>query len=1016
MHGSRALVLVTTLACFASTAPSQGAGVPADPIAKHPEWDASYTEKIRSATTGPEFMTDLVDHLPASTTVPNPEKANGYIAGAPDHLTYAEDVHRYMRALAAASPRVRVFSIGKTEEGREMILVAISDEATIAKLDEYKNVTKRLADPRKLSAEEAEKLIATGKPMYYMTGAMHSPETGSPEMFMELAYRLAVEETPFVQAIRKNVITLITPVLEVDGRDRMVDVVRYHQAHPESPLPPLAYWGHYVAHDNNRDAMGMALKLTRNVLGAYFDWHPQVIHDFHESIPFLYVSTGTGPYNPALDPITVDEWQRMAYNETQTLTEKGLVGVWTHGFYDGWAPNYMIWVAQGHNSVGRFYETFGNLVPATEDRVVRGASQRDWFRPNPPYPKVRWALRNNTNYQQSGALVALKYLADNREHALRTFWNLGRRALAKADNEGPAAYVFPADQKRRGQMRDLLLLLRDMGIEIQRTDQAASVEAGWPPKKKAAAKAEGKPGEDTAAPAKAARSDAKKPPTTDAKDEKKPDAIALPAGSFVIRMDQPYSRFADTLLDTQYVLAQEKVYDDTGWTLGYTKNVDVHRIVNLDVLKIPMHPWDGTLSTPVKVGTGKVLALANHADTDLVRLRVELPQVRFAALEEEVKQDGATLSPGTILVDATDATRAAIARYGSFTTTELAAWPHAKLHDAPLPRIALLHTWLDTQDEGWFRLAFESLKVPYDYLSTQKIADLPDLRAKYDVIVFPPAGGEPVEIVNGLPPGPPLPWKKTSLTPNLGVDQTDDMRPGLGLGGVANLQRFVEEGGLLIAVRDAAVWAVQYGLARYVTVVPEDKLRAPGTILRADVVDAASPITYGYDATVAVHYAGSPIFRVGQRAPQRNDRRPSGRGSKSDPDVPQGRAFVETPERPKPGPGEQGFERPEDQAVFAEPYIPRIEDRPRVVLAFPKEADDLLLSGMLDGGDEIAGTPVVIDSPCGKGHILLFADNPMWRMNTQGDYALVFNAILNAGHLGLGWPPAAKEKPEAAKN
>ncbi len=978
----------------------------AEPIASHSEWDQAYSQEIRAATTGPEFMTDLVDHLPASATVPTPEKVIGYIAGAPDHLTYAEDVHRYMRALAAASPRVKVFSIGQTEEGREMILVAISDEATIAKLDDYKNVTRRLSDPRALSEADAEGLIQTGKPMYYMTGAMHSPETGSPEMFMELAYRLAVEETPFVRAIRANVITLITPVLEVDGRDRMVDTVRYQQATPGAVLPPLVYWGHYVAHDNNRDAMGMALKLTRNVLGAYFDWHPQVVHDFHESIPFLYVSTGTGPYNPALDPIAIDEWQRMAYNETQSLTEKGLVGVWTHGFYDGWAPNYMFWIAHGHNSIGRFYETFGNLVPSTEDRVVRGASQREWFRPNPPYPKVRWALRNNVNYQQSGALLALKYFADNREHVLRTFWTLGKRSLAKATTEGPVAYVFPGDQKRLGQLRDLLNLLRDMGIEVQRTDQAATVEPGWPPKKKDQAKdaaAVEKDGNaDKMVDGKDAKKDDKKLVAPDATKDK--GAVALPAGSFVIRMDQPYSRLADTLLDTQYVLGQERVYDDTGWTLGLTKNVDVKRIVNGGVLKVPMHPWDGSMEK--KLAAGKVLAIRNHADTDLVRLRFAAPQARFAVLEEEDKTAARTLAPGTVIVDATDAVRAAMDKLGSFDVVALDAWPQGKLHDIPAPRIAILHTWLDTQDEGWFRLAFESLKVPYEYISTQKIATLGDLRGRYDVIVFPPAGGEPSDVVNGLPPGPPIPWKKTALTPNLGVDETDDMRPGLGLDGVASLQRFVEDGGLLIAVRDSAAWAVQYGLARFVTVVPSEKLRCPGSVLLAKVIDAKSPVVYGYEETVPVQYAGSPIFRVGESARRDNDRRPSGRGSKSDPDVPQGRAFVETPERPKPGPGEEGFPMPEDQAVFAAPYIPRMEDRPRVILAFPKDADGILLSGMLDGADEIAGTPVVIDSPRGKGHVLLFADNPMWRVNTQGSYALVFNAILNSGHLGLGWPPA----------
>src|SRR4051812_30146599 len=185
----------------------------------------------------------MVDHLPASAKVPTPLKFFGYIAGAEGRLTYSEDVNRYMRALEAASPRVKVFSIGKSEEGREMILVAIANEQTIAALGRYREITRMLSDPRKIGEENATKLVAEGKPFYWLTGALHSPETGSPEMLMELAYRLVVEDTPFIQAIRDNVITLITPVLEVDGRERSVDLWRYREANPNVPTPPLIYWG-----------------------------------------------------------------------------------------------------------------------------------------------------------------------------------------------------------------------------------------------------------------------------------------------------------------------------------------------------------------------------------------------------------------------------------------------------------------------------------------------------------------------------------------------------------------------------------------------------------------------------------------------------------------------------------------------------------------------------------------------------------------------------------------------------
>src|SRR5215212_6215415 len=445
--------------------------------------DIAYTDAIRKFTTDPHFLTELVDHLPASGSVPSPLQFNGYIAGAEGHLTYASDVHRYMRALEAASPRVKVFSIGTSEEGREMIVVAIANEATIASLDRYREITRKLADPRKISDDEARRLIADGKPFYYATGALHSPETGSPEMLMELAYRLAVEDTPFIRAIRDNIIVLITPVLEVDGRERQVDLWRYRAANPKLPTPPLVYWGHYVAHDNNRDQIGLSLALGRNVMKAYYDFHPQVMHDLHESVPFLYVSTGTGPFNPALDPIMISEWHRMALHNVDELTRRGLPGVWLHGFWDGWAPNYLFWAGAGRNTIARFYETFGNRWPTTEKRVVRGASDRAWFRPNPALPVVTWSLRNNVNYQQSALLTSLQDMAANRERFLERFYTMGQRAIAKASNEGPAAWVLNADQKRPAQLHALIALLQKQGIEVHVADEPFTIAANWPPAK-----------------------------------------------------------------------------------------------------------------------------------------------------------------------------------------------------------------------------------------------------------------------------------------------------------------------------------------------------------------------------------------------------------------------------------------------------------------------------------------------------------------------------------------------------
>jgi hypothetical protein len=170
--------------------------------------DTAYTAAIRKATTGTYFSTELVDHLPWSSCVPAPDTYLGHIIGAADVLDHVAQINGYMRLLAGNSPRVRVFSMGQSEEGREMILVAIADEATIQNLDHYRQITARLADPRGLSETEAQALIQQGKPIYWADGSIHSPESGSPEMLMELAYRLAVEETPLIQTIRKNSIVL----------------------------------------------------------------------------------------------------------------------------------------------------------------------------------------------------------------------------------------------------------------------------------------------------------------------------------------------------------------------------------------------------------------------------------------------------------------------------------------------------------------------------------------------------------------------------------------------------------------------------------------------------------------------------------------------------------------------------------------------------------------------------------------------------------------------------------------
>ncbi len=978
--------------------------------------DEEYTKKILEFTTEPFFLTNLVDHLPASATVPTPENVLGHIVGAPDVLTYSKDIYHYYDELAKASPRVKVFRTGKTEEGRDFLLVAVSDEANIAQLDHLKEITAKLADPRKISEAEAQQLIATGKPFYWASGSIHSPESGSPEMLMELAYRLAVEETPFIQNIRKNAVFLITPIVEVDGHDRMVDWTNYRKAYPTRPQPDLVYWGHYVQHDNNRDSIGMGLKLSQMMMSNFLEWHPQVLHDLHESEPYLYISTGTGPYNAWLDPIVVSEWQKMAYNEIEQLTEKGVVGVWTHGFYDGWAPNYMFYVANGHNSIGRFYETFGNLYPETTERTLpASATSRTWYRPNPPLPKVKWSLRNNTNLEESGLLLGLDYMAQHPQVFLSNFYLKSKRSVAKATTEGPAAWAIVNDGRRPALAAQLANLLQRQGAEVDRLDQDFEVKPAPAPQKPASteAKPDDKPSADATA----------------KKEEPRP--VKLPQGSYIIRMDQPYSRMADMLLDTQYYsTADPRPYDDTGWTLGPLRNVKTVRITDPAILKASMTLIDvparntvaGIAALPAAKGKSaavKLYIVQANAEPGIAALRFRLKDAKIFAAEDSFDAAGRKFAAGSFLIP-TDGNPADLESTLRQAATDLGIQAVAAADDPPVarhplgvPRIALLHTWTSTQNEGWFRLALEETGVPYAYISDTLVRTTPDLREKYDVILFPPTFSDIREILAGIPKrtlpdgtdAGPIPWQKSDVTPNWGgIDETPDIRGGLGFEGVAHLKQFIEEGGLFVSIGSSNHLPIDLGLADTVTIKDTHNLQVRGSIVRANVEDAKSPIAYGYDSTVGIYFNQAPVFRIALSGDRESAApRPSGRGSATDPDIPQGRIWTTPEAQPERTKAEQELYIDPQYRVFSSSVLPPPALYPRVVLRFADEKD-LWISGMLAGGSELAGAPAVVDAPLGRGHIVLFANNPMWRQETQGSFMLLLNAALNYDHLDAGRP------------
>src|SRR2546430_4337863 len=497
------------------------------------------------------------------------------------------------------------------------------------------------------------------------------------------------------------------------------------------------------------------------------------------------------------------------------------------------------------------------------DRTVRAEAQRDWFRPNPPQPRVKWSLRNNVNMQESAILLAMNFVSNNKDRFLKNFYLKSKRSVAKASNEGPAAWIIPSDQSRVVEAADMVNLLRLMGVEVRTADKEIAV-----------------------------------------KDQK------FPAGSYVIRMDQPYSRMADMLLDTQYYNVNDpRPYDDTGWTLGALRNVKTVRVIDKGVLQSPMTLLnrDAKVTGSVVAASAPVAYIINHnAENTLMTLRYKLKDLKIEAAEEAFEAGGQKFNAGSFIIKASEnpgdlkQTLAGPVSASGLKAVAVEKLPDLKTHMLAVPRIAILHTWTNTQNDGWFRIEFDRLQIPYTYISDQVIRNTPKLRDKFDVIIFPPVGGSAQTIVNGIPMrGAAIPWKASDVTPNMALspDQADDIRGGMSLSGVVNLQKFIEDGGLFIPITNCARVPVDYGIVTGVSIQEPRQLQARGSVYNATFADRRSPIAYGYAETLPIYFNQAPLFQVaggggfggggggeaagaGAAGP-----RASGRGSLTDPDI-----------------------------------------------------------------------------------------------------------------------------------
>ena len=899
-------------------------------------------EAIAKFTTEPRFGNPWVAYVPASDTVVSPSKYLGRIVGAAGELSSTSQIYGYFRKLAETSPRVLVETIGRSEEGRDILLVAVSDEDGIRDLARLKAATAALADPRRTSPEAAEDIIAAARPIYYFNAGLHATELGSPEMVMELAYRLAVSEQPMIRRIRSSLVVLINPVSEPDGRDKQVDWFTRHLKGKTDfeNLPPVSppYWGHYAFHDNNRDTHQSALALSKAVSRMFFDYHPTVFHDLHESIPLLQTWNGTGPFNANIDPILINEFFAMAFAEIGALTSLGMPGVWTWGFGEGWGHHYLDSIAVNHNSMGRGYETFGNGTAETVERVLRPneesyvgrpVTSREWYRPLPPPRKFQWSLRNNTNYMQSGCLAILDYAAKNAKEMLRDFYRKGYNSWQKGVRGGPHAFAIPAGQGDRRRAAEMIELLLAQRIEVGRASEAFKVEEG-----------------------------------------------EFAAGTYVVRLDQPYRNYAVDLLLPQMFPpdAAYEPYDDVSWALPLhfgveTKRIDDPKIMN--VALAPQRPGFAVEPAGRVEGRGPVFLMKDTGQESILALRHRLAGFRVEIAREAFRSGGVDYPAGSWILPSQKGLAEALERAAAELAVDFSSSPadlDVPRHESRIPRLAVWHTWADTQSVGWVRLVLDRQKIPYAYIRDDDIR-AGRLNEKYDVILFAHTYLGLKDQIHGLDRKfGPMAYTKTKEFPSHGVPTaSEDITGGIGWIGMANLERFIAAGGTLITLGNGSSLALDGGLVRDVR-RKSGEFFTPGSELRVKFVRPDHPLAYGLPETGSVFRARLPVYDTAVSA--------------RDAVVLQWGTKLRKEDR-------------EDESPEALAALTKEEREAREKAK--KEEPKMLVSGALKGEDELEGRPAILDFAVGKGRVIAFNFNPVHRDLNRSDHRLLWNALLNWG-------------------
>jgi hypothetical protein len=865
-------------------------------------------------------------------SIPSPEQFFGFPMGAEQKLAAWDRIVEYFAAVDRASDRVTVQELGKTTMGRPYLMAIVSSPDTVANLGAYQEMQRKLADPRRTSAAEAERIAREGKAVLLIGTNVHATEIGNSQMVNDLIYRLATEDSPWIDHVLRNVILLLIPSQNPDGQQMVVDWYRQNLGTPfeHAPLPELYH--KYVGHDNNRDSYMLTQVETQHLARVtYKDWLPEVYLDKHQmgaARARIFVPPFKNPPNPNIDPLVWAQTNLLGQAMAVKLAEAGKTGVvWGEqytGYWQGANSTNPWW----HNMVALLTEVASSRMastvlqeqadpdrppgPEARPRGPGAAADRDPSDPLPPPTDVQyrmnylqpwlggaWSLGDVVEYQMLSTLGLLEGVANQRETLKRNFYLMNRRAIDLFVKGSPYAYVIPADQHDAGAVVKLARLIQAEAGEVHRAESAFTA-----------------------------------------------DGRTYPAGTYVALLAQPFGRWIKDLLEPQRypdirwpqpTAPVDRPYDVTAWSLGMLMGVETVRVDQPFEATLSLLPDDFDPRLGGVRGTGGVFVLdhaANASVTATNRLLAGGADVSWA--REAITVNGRTFGPGAIIVRgaARDQVTALARELG--LRIEAAPSPPARgagTIGVKAPRVALYEPWGGNMDAGWTRWLLEQHGFAY---TQARPADLvqPDLQSRFDAIVF--ADMAVNQILRGL----------------TGRHVRPEHRGGIGETGIANLRAFVQAGGTVITLGNAAQFAIEHlGVPAQNTLrgVDQDTFFCPGSILKIEV-DTRHPLAYGMPPAADAMFINNGSYRL----------------------LP---SFTST--------------------------------SATVVARYPQEP--LLRSGWIVGDEHLRGAAAVIEAVMGRGRVVMHTFRVQNRAQTWGTFKLFFNSL----HYAAATPPRATVNPTA---